>query len=68
MLGRHVYRVHPVDNEWIVSEWIVSKEGETAPRARFAQRTQALAEACRLAETDQPSHRMNTPRAAEVRL
>ena len=50
MLGRHVYRVHPVDNEWIVS-----KEGETAPRARFAQRTQALAEACRLAETDQPS-------------
>ena len=55
MLGRHVYRVHPVDNEWTVTEWTVSKEGETDPRARFREKQPALAEACRLAETDQPS-------------
>ncbi len=50
MLGRHVYRVHPAD-----SAWAVIKDGETDPRGRFIGRAQALAEACRLAEANQPS-------------
>jgi hypothetical protein len=50
MLGRHVYRVHPTEERWIVT-----KEGESEPRAGFANREQALAEARRLADADQPS-------------
>ena len=50
MLGRHVYRVHPAD-----SGWAVIKDSETDPRGRFDDRAQALAEACRIAEADQPS-------------
>jgi hypothetical protein len=50
MLGRHVYRVHPTEERWIVT-----KEGESEPRASFASREQALAEARRLADADQPS-------------
>ncbi len=50
MLGRHVYRVHPVDERWTVT-----KEGEAQPRAGFAGREEALAEALRLAEADEPS-------------
>jgi hypothetical protein len=50
MLGRHVYRVHLGDGNWSVT-----KEGEAAPRGSFAGRQEALAEACRLAEADQPS-------------
>jgi hypothetical protein len=50
VLGRHVYRVHAVDGRWTVA-----KEGETNPRADFARREKALEEACRLAESDQPS-------------
>lgn len=51
MLGRHAYRVHPGDT----GRWSVSKEGEERPRGSFGARDEALAEACRLAETDKPS-------------
>ena len=50
MLGRHVYRVHPTEERWIVT-----KEGESEPRGAFASREQALAEARRLADAEQPS-------------
>ena len=50
MLGRHVYRVHLGDGSWSVT-----KEGEHEPRGTFGGRKEALAEACRLAEADQPS-------------
>jgi hypothetical protein len=50
MLGRHVYRVHFGD-----STWSVTKEGESETRGTFARREEALAEACRLAQADQPS-------------
>ena len=50
MLGRHVYRVHPIDGRWQII-----KEGESAPRAAFGGRDAAVAEACRLAEADKPS-------------
>ncbi len=50
MLGRHVYRVH-LDAD----RWSVTKEGESEPRANFADRAAALAEARRLAEADKPS-------------
>ena len=49
MLGRHVYRVHPTDGRWTIT-----KEGEPGPRGDFARRQQAVSEACRLAEADQP--------------
>ena len=50
MLGRHVYRVHLEDGSWSVT-----KEGEAAARGTFPGRREALAEACRLAQADQPS-------------
>ena len=50
MLGRHVYRVHPAEGRWTVS-----KEGEPQVRGTFGRREEALAEACRLADFDQPS-------------
>ena len=50
MLGRHVYRVHPA-----AGRWTVTKEGESEPRAGFASRDEALAEARRLADADKPS-------------
>ena len=50
MLGRHIYRVHPTEGRWIVT-----KEGENQPRGGFANRYEALAEARRLADADQPS-------------
>ena len=50
MLGRYTYRVHAADGSWTVS-----KEGETSPRAEFAGRDEAVAEARRLAEMDKPS-------------
>jgi hypothetical protein len=50
MLGHHVYRVHP-DGE----EWMVTKEGEDRSRASFEGREQAIAEAMRLARSDQPA-------------
>lgn len=51
MLGRHAYRVHPGD----AGRWTVTKEGEDNPRGSFDSRDAALAEACRLAEADEPS-------------
>ena len=50
MLGRHVYRVHAANGRWTVA-----KEGEADPRGEFGSREEALTEACRLAEADQPS-------------
>jgi hypothetical protein len=50
MLGRHVYRVHPAGGRWTVS-----KDGEAQPRGDYAAREEALAEASRLADADQPS-------------
>jgi Uncharacterized protein conserved in bacteria (DUF2188) len=50
MLGRHVYRVHLGEGRWSVM-----KEGESEPRGAFGRREEALAEACRLAQADQPS-------------
>ena len=50
MLGRHVYRVHPADGRWTVT-----KDGESRSRGEFAGRAEAIAEACRLADADQPS-------------
>jgi len=50
MLGRHVYRVHPME-----ARWTVTKDGESQPRASFASREEALAEAQRLADANQPS-------------
>jgi len=44
MLGCHVDRVHPTEGRWTVI-----KEGESGPR------DEALAEAHRLADADQPS-------------
>ena len=50
MLGRHVYRVHPTEEGWIVA-----KEGEDQPRGEFPGREKAIAEAVRLAESDEPA-------------
>lgn len=50
MLGRHVYRVHPTNDGWTVT-----KEGEDRPRAGFAGREDAIAEAVRLAGSDEPA-------------
>jgi len=50
MLGRHVYRVHAKG-----SSWSITKEGEERPRAEFDRRDEALSEARRLANADQPS-------------
>lgn len=50
MLGRHVYRVHSTGESWQVK-----KEGERDPRAVFRHREEAIAEAFRLAGSDQPA-------------
>jgi hypothetical protein len=50
MLGRHVYRVHPTE-----AGWIVTKEGEDHARARFLDRVKAIAEAVRLAGSEEPA-------------
>ena len=50
MLGRHVYRVHPAEGRWTVS-----KEGGSEAPAEFSGREDAVAEASRRAEADQPS-------------
>lgn len=50
MLGRHVYRVHPTEGGWTVT-----KEGEERPRAGFPGREEAIAEAVRLAGSDEPA-------------
>jgi hypothetical protein len=50
MLGRHVYRVHPTERGWTVT-----KEGEDHPRSGFPDRNEAIAEAVRLAGSDEPA-------------
>jgi hypothetical protein len=50
MLARHVYRVHST-----AADWLVTKEGEDHPRARFPGRENAIAEAVRLAGSDEPA-------------
>jgi len=50
MLGRHVYRVHPTEQGWTVM-----KDGEDHPRGGFSEREGAVAEAVRLAGSDQPA-------------
>jgi Uncharacterized protein conserved in bacteria (DUF2188) len=50
MLGRHVYRVH-----LSAEGWTVTKDGEDTPRGEFPGREDALAEAVRLAESDEPA-------------
>jgi len=50
MLGRHVYRVHPVG-----AGWTVTKDGEDHPRVEFPGREEAIAEAVRLAGLDEPA-------------
>jgi len=50
MLGRHVYRVHPVEEGWVVT-----KEGEDHPRGEFPDREKAISDAVRLAEADEPA-------------
>ena len=50
MLGRHVYRVHPTEQGWTVT-----KEGEDHPRGGYPGREAAIAEAVRLAESDEPA-------------
>jgi Uncharacterized protein conserved in bacteria (DUF2188) len=50
MLGRHVYRVHQE-----AGRWTVAKEGEAQPFGEFAAREEAIAQACKLAGSDQPS-------------
>lgn len=50
MLGRHVYRVHPIG-----AGWTVTKDGEDHPRGEFPGREEAIAEAVRLAGFDEPA-------------
>jgi Uncharacterized protein conserved in bacteria (DUF2188) len=50
MLGRHIYRVHLTRESWAVT-----KEGEDHPRAEFPEREEAIAEAVRQAESDEPA-------------
>ena len=50
MLGRHVYRVHPTKQGWMVT-----KEGEDQPRGGFPGREEAIAEAVQLAGSDEPA-------------
>ena len=51
MLGRHVYRVSPLDN----GGWSVHKEGEETSRGSRASREEATRFACQLAAADEPS-------------
>ncbi len=51
MLGRHVYRVSPLES----GGWSVQKEGEASPRATRATREEATRYAWRLAAADEPS-------------
>ena len=50
MLGRHVYRVEPR-----ADRWTIKKEGGGQPLGGFASREDAMAEARRLADANQPS-------------
>jgi hypothetical protein len=50
MLGRHIYRVHRT-----AQGWTVTKEGENQARGEFVGREEAIAEAVRLAGSDEPA-------------
>jgi len=50
MLGRHVYRVHRVE-----TGWVVVKEGEEHPRGEYSERQQAISDAVRFAEANEPA-------------
>ena len=50
MLGRHVYRVYPAGDGWMVT-----KEGEERSRGEFSSREAAIATAVRSAEADEPA-------------
>jgi hypothetical protein len=50
MLGRHIYRVHRT-----AQSWTVTKEGENQARGEFVDREEAIAEAVRLAGSDEPA-------------
>lgn len=51
MLGRHVYRVSPLDS----GAWSACKEGEAAPRGSHPTREAAAHHAWKLAQADEPS-------------
>jgi uncharacterized protein DUF2188 len=51
MLGRHVYRVKPKDE----NNWTVLKDGEDATRGERRRRNEAVDFACELAAADEPS-------------
>lgn len=51
MLGRHVYRVSPLES----GGWSIQKEGEAQPRAHRASRDEATRLAFELASADAPS-------------
>lgn len=51
MLGRHIYRVYPLDT----GGWSVQKEGETTVRGTRATREEATRYAASLAAEDEPS-------------
>ncbi len=51
MLGRHVYRVSPIES----GGWSVHKEGEATSRGSRARREDAARFACELAAADEPS-------------
>lgn len=51
MLGRHVYRVGPLDG----GQWSVCKDGEAAERGRRPSRDEAVRYGWELAKADEPS-------------
>jgi hypothetical protein len=51
MLGRHVYRVSPLES----GDWSIQKEGEAQPRAHRPNREEATRLAFELASADAPS-------------
>lgn len=51
MLGRHVYRVSPLDS----GQWSVRKDGEAAARGSHPSREEASRHAWELAMADEPS-------------
>lgn len=51
MLGRHVYRITPKDE----NSWTVRKDGEDGTRGERSDQRAAVEFACQLAADDQPS-------------
>lgn len=63
MLGRHIYRVTPLDG----GEWSLRKDGEAAPRGRYPTREAAANEAAALARADEPSKVVVEERGGVIR-